>query len=117
MITEAISGLRNAIVTRVGVKLPVGKPAAPVSLGTGSGTPAVILPPTVAAPPSATQAVDQQLASSNQIMENTVTGAGIGAGNNSLPITVKVKTPSAYLWLAALGIALILAVLVDMEKL
>jgi hypothetical protein len=59
----------------------------------------------------------QQLENSNQLDENTATGAGIGAGRSSSPISFSMKTPGAYTLLAGLGAVLILAVAWDMGKL
>jgi hypothetical protein len=100
-------GLSN-IRKRINVGLTPTK-AAPVSTSTSSGTAAVYQPPTVQAPPSAAAAVMQQLNTSDQLAENTATGSGIGAGKSSVAVTVKPKGMFAYIALAALGGALILA--------
>lgn len=84
---------------------------------TGAGLPAVWQPPTIQAPPSAAASVMQAIDNSTQLEENTNTGAGIGAGYNSFPMTVKLPGKSNLLLLGVLGVALVLAYLWDKGKL
>jgi hypothetical protein len=110
------AGANPAIQKRFQAPIAIRKPA-PVSLGTGGGQPAIYAPPTVAPPPSATQAVSQQLETSDQLNENTITGQGIGAGKSSTPVTVKVKTSTYYAAIALMGVVLVLAFAWDRGKL
>lgn len=112
MIELTPSGISSYIKARLQAPLPTSK-AAPVTVGTGSGTPAIIHPPTVQAPPSAVASVEQQISTSTQLMENTVTTAGIGNNQNSLPVTRKLINGHAYTWLAALVIIGIFAVMAE----
>lgn len=109
-------GVTSSIINRLRGRLPIAS-SAPVSTTTGSGTPAVVLPQTVAPPANAVDVVSQQLASSQRLAENTATGAGIGAGKNILPVTTKIPTHQSFVWLTFLGVLLILAYAWDRGKL
>jgi hypothetical protein len=109
-------GITKALQSRIVKHLKRAKPA-PVSLGTGAGQEIVAQPPTIIPPPSAVAAVTQQLDSSTQLAENTATGKGIGAGRTSAPVTKRVLNSNAYIILAALGAALLLAFAFDRGKL
>lgn len=89
----------------------------PVSTSTGSGTAAIYKPPTLQTPPNAAKAVLQQLGTSDQLMENTATGAGTGAGWSSFPISQILPGKTNYLILGGLALALILAYAWDKGKL
>lgn len=110
------SGLKKALVTRFHAPL-ASRRTKPVSLGTGGGQAAVSQPPTVAPPPNTLAAVTQQINSSEQLSENTQTGAGIGANKSSVPVTVKVKTSTYYALLGLLAVALLAAFAWDRGKL
>ena len=89
----------------------------PVSTSTGSGQEIVSVPVTVARPPNATAAVEQQLKNATPLATNIATGSGIGAGQSSVAVTFKPRTSGAYIALAALGAVLLLAVAWDAGKL
>jgi hypothetical protein len=91
--------------------------AKPTSISTGSGTPAVEYPPNVLPPPNATVAVAQQLATSQQLEENTFTTAGTGAGRESHPVTYTKNSPSVYWVLVILGGLLVVTFAWDRGKL
>jgi hypothetical protein len=114
---------------RPGASVP--KKLAQVSPGTGGGQAVVeqfAQPTTVIgggtkvkggfiSPPSATGAVMQALQNSNPLAENTVTGSGTGNLTQSLPVSKRVLTTSAYVWIAALGAALLVGFAWDRGKL
>jgi hypothetical protein len=111
------TGLMAAISSRINVALATFK-TKPVSTSTGGGSAVVQEPPTIVPPPNATSAVAQQVDTSTQLYENTVTNAGTGAGRTSLPTPLKRTIPSwAYIILAVLGGALLLGFAHDRGKL
>ena len=69
------------------------------------------------APPNTANAVLNQTASSKNVMENTVTTAGTGAGRTSLPVTVVKKSQNYYVAIGALAVLLVAAMAWDRGKL
>ncbi len=111
----AIPGL-SAIRSRINVIIGP-KETLPVSTGTSGGQAAIYKPPTVEAPQNVTKAITQQIAASPSIKQNTITGAGIGANRNKLPVTVVKNHGSTYIVLGLLGVALFAAFAWDRGKL
>jgi hypothetical protein len=115
-LTNDILGVTDGIKARLATFIPALR-SAPISVQTSGGTEAVYQPPTIAPPPSAVNAVMQQLGVSVPLQENTVTGAGTGSGRNSLPITASIPGTGSYILLAGLALVLLVAYAYDKGKL
>lgn len=115
-LTDDVLGVTDSIKARLATFVPSFR-AAPISTQTSGGTEMVYQEPTIAPPPNAASAVMQQLDTSVPLQENTVTGAGIGAGRNSAPISAKIPGTGSYALLGALALILVIAYAVDKGKL